>query len=77
MDVIENGQLVQQEIALRSAMNEVLRDGYVEDCQRAVDRGTRPSPRRGSRSGSSCPAVGSTASRASSPASTSTPREIR
>jgi benzoyl-CoA 2,3-dioxygenase component B len=38
MDVMENGQLVHKEIALRSAMNEVLRDGYVEDCQRAVDQ---------------------------------------
>jgi benzoyl-CoA 2,3-dioxygenase component B len=27
-----------EEVALRSAMNEVLRDGYVEDCQRGVDR---------------------------------------
>src|SRR5229473_2947677 len=33
-----SGQLKQEEIPLRSAMNEVLRDGYVEDCQRGVDR---------------------------------------
>jgi len=32
------GQLKHEEVALRSAMNEVLRDGYVEDCQRGVDR---------------------------------------
>ncbi len=38
MDVMENGQLVAREIPLRNAMNEVLRDGYVEDCQRGVDR---------------------------------------
>jgi benzoyl-CoA 2,3-dioxygenase component B len=28
----------QEQVPLRSAMNEVLRDGYVEDCQRGVDR---------------------------------------
>ena len=33
-----DGQLKHEEVALRSAMNEVLRDGYVEDCQRGVDR---------------------------------------
>jgi benzoyl-CoA 2,3-dioxygenase component B len=38
MDVIENGRLVTREIPLRNAMNEVLRDAYVDDCQRGVDR---------------------------------------
>ncbi len=41
MDVPKTGnpmQLEKQEVALRNAMNEVLRDGYVEDCQRGVDR---------------------------------------
>ena len=37
-EVPENGQLVEQEVPLRNAMNEVLRDEYVKDCQRAVDR---------------------------------------
>ncbi len=32
------GQLKRDEVPLRSAMNEVLRDAYVEDCQRGVDR---------------------------------------
>jgi len=32
------GQLTRDEVPLRSAMNEVLRDAYVEDCQRGVDR---------------------------------------
>jgi benzoyl-CoA 2,3-dioxygenase component B len=36
--VLENGKLVVQDVPMRSAMNEVLRDGYVEDCQRGVDR---------------------------------------
>jgi benzoyl-CoA 2,3-dioxygenase component B len=38
MDVLENGAFKHQDVPLRSAMNEVLRDGYVEDCQRGVDR---------------------------------------
>ena len=39
MDVPDaSGQLKREEVALRSAMNEVLRDSYVEDCQRGVDR---------------------------------------
>jgi benzoyl-CoA 2,3-dioxygenase component B len=33
-----SGQLKHEEVPLRSAMNEVLRDGYVEDCQRGLDR---------------------------------------
>jgi benzoyl-CoA 2,3-dioxygenase component B len=38
MDVPDNGKLVHQDVPLRSAMNEILRDGYVDDCQRGVDR---------------------------------------
>jgi benzoyl-CoA 2,3-dioxygenase component B len=38
MDVLEGGKLSHQDVAMRSAMNEVLRDGYVDDCQRGVDR---------------------------------------
>jgi len=38
MELPEAGALKREEIPLRSAMNEVLRDGYVEDCQRGVDR---------------------------------------
>ena len=34
----ENGKLVEQDVAMRNALNEVLRDEYVKDCQRAVDR---------------------------------------
>jgi benzoyl-CoA 2,3-epoxidase subunit B len=37
MDVPEGGKLVHKDIPLRSALNEVLRDAYVEDCQRGVD----------------------------------------
>jgi benzoyl-CoA 2,3-dioxygenase component B len=38
LEVPENGKLVEQLVPLRNAMNEVLRDEYVKDCQRAVDR---------------------------------------
>ncbi|HEY6001428.1 MAG TPA: benzoyl-CoA 2,3-epoxidase subunit BoxB [Anaeromyxobacter sp.] len=38
MDVAAEGRLVRQDVPLRNAMNEVLRDAYVEDCQRGVDR---------------------------------------
>ncbi|HVR71671.1 MAG TPA: benzoyl-CoA 2,3-epoxidase subunit BoxB [Vicinamibacteria bacterium] len=38
MAVPKDGRLVEEEVALRTAMNEVLRDAYVEDCQRGVDR---------------------------------------
>ncbi|HJZ86142.1 MAG TPA: benzoyl-CoA 2,3-epoxidase subunit BoxB [Polyangia bacterium] len=41
MDVVEAGRLSTREVPLRTAMNEVLRDNYVEDCQRAVDKWNR------------------------------------
>jgi benzoyl-CoA 2,3-dioxygenase component B len=38
MAVPREGGVVEEEVALRTAMNEVLRDAYVEDCQRGIDR---------------------------------------
>jgi len=38
MELWEGGALVREEVSLRNAMNEVVRDEYVEDCQRGVDR---------------------------------------
>ena len=38
MPVVRDGTVVEEEVPLRNAMNEVLRDEYVEDCQRGVDR---------------------------------------
>lgn len=38
MMVLEDGKLVEQQVPLRNAMNEVLRDAYISDCQRGVDR---------------------------------------
>jgi benzoyl-CoA 2,3-dioxygenase component B len=47
MTVLENDQLVDKDIPLRTAMNEVLRDNYVDDCQRAVDKWNRTLERAG------------------------------
>jgi benzoyl-CoA 2,3-dioxygenase component B len=41
MDVPKDGAFVRDEVPLRNAMNEVLRDQYVEDCQRGVDKWNR------------------------------------
>jgi benzoyl-CoA 2,3-epoxidase subunit B len=41
LDVVKDGRVVREEVALRNAMNEVLRDAYVEDCQRGVDKWNR------------------------------------
>ena len=38
MAVPENGKLKEQEVPMRNAMNEVLRDSYIDDCQRGCDR---------------------------------------
>src|SRR5687767_8120698 len=38
MPVVKEGRLAEEEVPLRTAMNEVLRDAYVDDCQRGVDR---------------------------------------
>jgi benzoyl-CoA 2,3-dioxygenase component B len=38
MPVPKDGALVTEEVPLRNAMNEVLRDAYVDDCQRGVER---------------------------------------
>jgi benzoyl-CoA 2,3-epoxidase subunit B len=47
MTVVEDGKLAEKDIPLRTAMNEVLRDNYVEDCQRAVDKWNRTLERAG------------------------------
>jgi benzoyl-CoA 2,3-epoxidase subunit B len=38
MEEVEGGRIVTREVPMRNALNEVLRDDYVEDCQRGVDR---------------------------------------
>ena len=47
MPKLEEGKLVEEDVPLRNAMNEVLRDGYVADCQRAVDKWNRTIERSG------------------------------
>jgi benzoyl-CoA 2,3-dioxygenase component B len=47
MTVLSEGKLVEEDVPLRTAMNEVLRDNYVEDCQRAVDKWNRTLERAG------------------------------
>jgi benzoyl-CoA 2,3-dioxygenase component B len=47
MDVLEEGRIINKEIPLRTAMNEVLRDNYIEDCQRAVDKWNRTLEKHG------------------------------
>ncbi len=41
MQVPKDGALSSSEVPLRNAMNEVLRDAYVDDCQRGVDKWNR------------------------------------
>jgi benzoyl-CoA 2,3-epoxidase subunit B len=41
MDVPKDGRVEREDVPLRNAMNEVLRDAYVEDCQRGVDKWNR------------------------------------
>ncbi len=41
VEELKDGKLVHDEVPLRNAMNEVLRDEYVEDCQRGVDKWNR------------------------------------
>jgi len=38
MTVPKDGAVTEEDVPLRNAMNEVLRDAYVDDCQRGVDR---------------------------------------
>jgi benzoyl-CoA 2,3-dioxygenase component B len=38
MPTPKDGTVVEEDVPLRNAMNEVLRDAYVEDCQRGLDR---------------------------------------
>lgn len=38
MTVVDDGRLVSRDVPMRNAMNEVLRDWYVGDCQAGVDR---------------------------------------
>src|SRR5579859_1764522 len=41
MEVVKEGKVAREDVPLRNAMNEVLRDAYVDDCQRGVDKWNR------------------------------------
>ena len=41
LPVVENGKVVEKDVPLRNAMNEVLRDSYVRDCERALGKWNR------------------------------------
>jgi benzoyl-CoA 2,3-dioxygenase component B len=47
LDVVEEGRLGRKHVQLRHAMNEVLRDWYVDDCQSGVDRWNKLLERHG------------------------------
>lgn len=72
--VVEQGRLTVKEVPLRNAMNELLSDDYIRDCQRALDKWNRRLADFGSETRPRCPAAGSIASRGSTATSRSTPR---
>ncbi|RMH39019.1 MAG: benzoyl-CoA 2,3-epoxidase subunit BoxB [Deltaproteobacteria bacterium] len=41
VEQVEDGKVVRKPVAMRTAMNEVLRTDYIEDCQRAVNKWNR------------------------------------
>jgi benzoyl-CoA 2,3-epoxidase subunit B len=41
IELARGGKLAREQVPLRNAMNEVMRDAYIEDCQRGVDRWNR------------------------------------
>ncbi|WP_428262784.1 benzoyl-CoA 2,3-epoxidase subunit BoxB [Haliangium sp.] len=38
VEMVEGGRIVSKDVAMRTAMNEILRADYITDCQRGVDR---------------------------------------
>jgi benzoyl-CoA 2,3-dioxygenase component B len=47
LEVARDGKLARESVPMRNALNEVLRDAYVEDCQRGVDKWNRAIEARG------------------------------
>jgi benzoyl-CoA 2,3-epoxidase subunit B len=45
---VENGQLIDKQFTLRSAINETLREDYVEDCEKVIERINRAVEQEGS-----------------------------
>ncbi len=71
MTVPKDGAVAEEDVPLRNAMNEVLRDAYVEDCQRGVDRWNKrlaeAGPRRPPRASPASASPGTSASTPSLP----------
>ena len=51
MVVPKDGDVHEEDVPLRNAMNEVLRDAYIDDNQRGVDRWNKKLEKAGSRRG--------------------------
>jgi benzoyl-CoA 2,3-dioxygenase component B len=47
LDLVKEGHLVREDVPLRNAMNEVLRDAYIEDSQKGVTRWNRILEKKG------------------------------
>ncbi len=47
LETVKEGRLQREEVPMRNAMNEVLRDAYVVDCQRGVDKWNRALEEKG------------------------------
>ena len=47
MSVVDGGRLIERDVPMRNALNEVLRDAYIRDCQRGVDRWNKTLARHG------------------------------
>ncbi|MCB9568362.1 MAG: benzoyl-CoA 2,3-epoxidase subunit BoxB [Myxococcales bacterium] len=48
LQVVDGGRLVERDVPLRNAMNEVLRDSYIKDCERALRKWNRTLEESGS-----------------------------
>ena len=49
LNVVDSGKLTERDVPLRNAMNEVLRDSYVKDCERALRKWNRTLEAAGSK----------------------------
>ena len=55
LNVVDGGKLTERDVPLRNAMNEVLRDSYVKDCERALRKWNRTLEAAGSKTRLSLP----------------------
>ena len=74
MDVVKDGAVAHEEVPLRNAMNEVLRDEYIKDCQTVMTSWNRVCKRRASTFSLRCRTESFTATKASTQGTSSTRR---